>query len=78
MVFVINHAISTPVQCAFSDRSHIDPNHIERRKNKFKVDLVSFFISMLELKLELKLEVRLKVGVPMDQTPIRTTLALDK
>ena len=52
--------------------------HIERRKNKFKVDLVSFFISMLELKLELKLEVRLKVGVPMDQTPIRTTLALDK
>ena len=52
--------------------------HIERRKNKFKVDLVSFFIPMLELKLELKLEVRLKVGVPMDQTPIRTTLALDK
>ena len=56
--------------------------HIERRKNKFKVDLVNFFISilesMLELKLELKLEVRLKVGVPMDQTPIRTTLALDK
>ena len=50
--------------------------------NKFKVDLVNFFISMLEsmleLKLELKLEVRLKVGVPMDQTPIRTTLALDK
>ena len=37
--------------------------HIERRKNKFKVDLVSFFISMLELKLELKLEVGLKVGL---------------
>ena len=32
--------------------------HIKRRKNKFKVDLVNFFISMLESMLELKLEVR--------------------
>ena len=35
--------------------------HIERRKNKFKVDLVSFFISMLESMLELKLELKLEV-----------------
>ena len=37
--------------------------HIERRKNKFKVDLVSFFISMLESMLELKLELKLEVGL---------------
>ena len=48
--------------------------HIERRKNKFKVDLVSFFISMLESMLELKLGLELKVGFPVDQTPIRVIL----
>ena len=35
--------------------------HIKRRKDKFKVDLVKFFISMLESMLELKLELMLEV-----------------
>ena len=35
ILFVINHAIRTPVQCAFSDRSHIDPN--AHRKTKEQV-----------------------------------------
>ena len=35
--------------------------HIEKRKDKFKVDLVNFFISMVESMLELKLELMLEV-----------------